>query len=374
MKLFSTEAVSKYHPDKYADQISDAIVTECLRQDADSRCGVEVMVKDTVVVLSGEISSGAVLDINKIVHRVAKKLNYDVTTVINMIGQQSSEINNALFKEGSLGAGDQGIMFGYATSETESMLPKGFEIANKIIARLEEYIDSHALSQLKGDAKTQVMTDLDTDEIVNVVVSVCHRYLDLKNTELLVKDLIKDLVPPEKVAVNPAGEWHKGGPAADCGLTGRKIVCDQYGGYCAVGGGALSGKDPSKVDRTAAYMARKIACDLVKEFKLKECTVQIGFIIGSTSPVSVYVDAESEIDLTAYVIEHYDLTVIGMIQHLGLLEQDYETIAEGCHYFDKATNSARNFEPVKRKDKENDTNENKDKKPRPRKRHWFSMQ
>lgn len=343
MRLFSTEAVSKYHPDKYADQISDAIVTECLRQDPDSRCGVEVMVKDTTVVLAGEISSKAVLNFDKIVRRVANKLNYDVKAIINIIGKQSPEICSAVSKEDSLGAGDQGLMFGYATSETETMLPKGFELANKIIARIEEYAGIRVLSYLRGDAKTQVVTDLDTGEVVSVVVSVCQRSADLTTTRLLVKDLIKDLVPPEKVTVNPAGEWRKGGPAADCGLTGRKIVCDQYGGYCAVGGGALSGKDPSKVDRTAAYMARKIACDLVKDFGLKDCTVQIGFIIGSEAPVSVYVDAESEIDLAAYVMQHYDLSVKGMINCLGLLDQDYEIIAEGCHYFDKATGKARNF-------------------------------
>lgn len=344
MRLFSTEAVSKFHPDKYADQISDAIVTECLRQDADSRCGVEVMVKDTTVVLSGEISSKAILNFEEIVRRVANKLNYEVNAIFNIIGRQSSEINAAVSKADSLGAGDQGIMFGYATSETESRLPKGFELANKIIARLEEYTDSHVLSHLRGDAKTQVVTDLDTGEVVSVVVSVCHRLSDLETTRVIVENLIKDLVSPEKVTVNPAGAWRIGGPTADCGLTGRKIVCDQYGGYCAVGGGALSGKDPSKVDRTAAYMARKIACDLVNDFGLKECTVQIGFIIGSETPVSVHVNAESEIDLAAYVNEHYDLTVKGMIRHLGLLDQDYEKIAEGCHFYDKSTGKARTFE------------------------------
>lgn len=344
MKLFSTEAVSKFHPDKYADQISDAIVTECLRQDADSRCGVEVLVKDTTVVLSGEITSSATIDYANIVHRVASKLHYKVGAVINMIGSQSNEIHRAVSKESSIGAGDQGMMFGYATSETESKLPKGYELANKIIARIEAYVDGQFNGKLKGDAKTQVVTDLDTGEIVSVTISVCHRPSDLKTVELIVKDLIKDLVPVELVTVNPAGEWTIGGPTADCGLTGRKIVCDQYGGYCAVGGGALSGKDPSKVDRTAAYMARKIACDLVDVFKLKECIVQLGFIIGSEMPISIYVEADHEADFAAYIKKHYDLSVAGMIQHLGLLDQDFERIAEGCHFFDKSTDTARSFE------------------------------
>ena len=344
MKLFSTEAVSKFHPDKYADQISDAIVTECLRQDTDSRCGVEVMVKDTTVVLSGEITSNATIDYANIVRRVASKLNYKVEAIINMIGSQSNEIHCAVSKENSIGAGDQGMMFGYATSETESKLPKGFELANKIISRIEEYVDGQFISKLKGDAKTQVVTDLDTGEIVSVTISVCHRASDMKTVELIVKDLIKDLVPVELITVNPAGEWTIGGPTADCGLTGRKIVCDQYGGYCAVGGGALSGKDPSKVDRTATYMARKIACDLVDAFDLKECIVQLGFIIGSETPISVYVWADHKADFAAYIKEHYDLSVAGMIQHLGLLDQDFEKIAEGCHFFDKSTGMARSFE------------------------------
>ena len=350
MRLFSTEAVSKYHPDKYADQISDAIVTECLKQDPDSRCGVEVMVKDTTVILSGEISTKATLDINGIVRRVAKKLRYEAKPIINMIGEQSIEISRAVSQKDYLGAGDQGLMFGYATSETESKLPIGFELANKIIARIEAYAERDQW-HLRGEAKTQVVTDLDTGEIVYVAVSVLHWSTENDTLSLIVKDLIKDLVAPDLVVVNPAGRWINGGPEVDCGLTGRKIVCDQYGGYCAVGGGALSGKDPSKVDRTATYMARKIACDLVDEFGLKECTVQLGYIIGNEKPVSVYVNAESEADLATYVIEHYDLSVKGMIDYLGLLDQDYEKIAEGCHFFDKATGKARNFgQAEKRKD------------------------
>ena len=348
MKLFSTEAVSKYHPDKYADQISDAILTECLRQDATSHCGIETLVKDDIVVVSGEIKTEAVIDIPSIVAKVANKLHYPIRCVIDLLGTQSNEINHAVTKAESVGAGDQGIMFGYATAETDSKLPFAFDIANRIIARIEEDVDGNSSSILCGDAKTQVTVDLDTGKITDIVVSVCHKP-NYSNAMVrgYVLELLSDIPAPKRWHINPAGKWTVGGPTADCGLTGRKIVCDQYGGFCAVGGGALSGKDPSKVDRTATYMARQIACDLVDKFGLKECTVQLGFVIGSETPISVCVDADSEIDLSAYVKENYDLSVKGMIKYLGLLNQDYESIAEGCHFYDKASGKERKFKERK---------------------------
>ncbi len=352
MRLFSTEAVSKYHPDKYADQISDAILTECLRQDRHSHCGIETLVKDDAVVVSGEIKTDAVIDIPSIVSRVANKLHYPVHYVLDMIGTQSNEINHAVSKADSVGAGDQGIMFGYATSETESMLPYAFDIANRIIARIEEDVEGNSSSILCGDAKTQVTVDLDAGKITDIVVSVCHKpNISMTMLRGYVRELLADIPSPERWYINPAGKWTVGGPAADCGLTGRKIVCDQYGGFCAVGGGALSGKDPSKVDRTATYIARQIACDLVDRFGLKECSVQFAFVIGSETPISVCVDADCETDLSAYVKEHYDLSVKGMIEYLGMLDRDYEKIAEGCHFFDKSTNGARTF---RRKENIND--------------------
>lgn len=344
MRLFSTEAISKYHPDKYADQISDAILTECLRQDKNSHCGIETLVKDDVVVVSGEIKTTAEINIAEIAAKVANKLNYHIRCVVDMIGTQSNEIDDAVSKEKAIGAGDQGIMFGYATAETESKLPYAFDIANRIIARIEEDVDGNSASVLCGDAKTQVTVDLDTGKITDIVVSVCHKpNTSLPTVRDYVLELLRDIPVPKRWHINPAGKWKVGGPVADCGLTGRKIVCDQYGGYCAVGGGALSGKDPSKVDRTATYMARQIACDLVDKFRLQECTVQLGFVIGSETPISVCVDADYKTDLSAYVKEHYDLSVKGMIEYLGMLDRDYETIAEGCHFYDKSTRKARTF-------------------------------
>lgn len=335
MRLFSTEQVSKYHPDKFADQISDAILTECLRQDPGSRCGIETMVKDTTVVLGGEITTTAVVDFEAIVARVAEKLSYEVDKVINLIGQQSPQIGGAVSAEEDIGAGDQGIMFGFATSETESFLPFGFDLANKIIKRLEKDIEENPNSILKGDAKCQVTVDLDSPGVVKeVLISACHKegYI-LADVQHYILDLVCDLAKPEKWNINPAGIWTLGGAHADCGLTGRKIVCDQYGGYCAVGGGAFSGKDPSKVDRSATYMAREIAIDLVKQFNLGWCEVQLAYAIGVARPVSVNVECDTGFDYSDYVKETYNLTPRGIIEHLNLLDVGYEKLAEGCHFF-----------------------------------------
>ena len=334
MRLFSTEQISKYHPDKYADQISDAILTECLRQDKNSHCGIETMVKDNTVVLGGEITTTAEIDYEAIVNRVAKKLNYTVDKVINLIGKQSPEINGAVVSDENIGAGDQGIMFGYATSETESYLPFGFDLANRIIKIIEKDVEENNV--LIGDAKCQVTVDLDNPGTVEeVLVSVCHsKNYDLDSIRAYVKSLLEDVVEPSKWTINPAGTWNVGGATSDCGLTGRKIVCDQYGGYCPVGGGAFSGKDPSKVDRSASYMARKIAVDLVKKHNLKWCEVQLAYAIGVSEPVSVNIKNDMNIDFSSEVKANYDLTPRGIMNHLNLLTLDYEKLAEGCHFFE----------------------------------------
>ena len=340
MRLFSTEQISKYHPDKYADQISDAILTECLSQDKNSHCGIETMVKDNTVILGGEITTNAKVDYIEIVRRVANKLGYTVDSVINLIGKQSHEINEAVTSEKKIGAGDQGIMFGYATAETESRLPFGFDIANKIIAAIENDIDTNPNCPFTGDAKTQVTVDLDAEptlaSVHTILVSVCHKYMatldDVKaEVTKLIAEIFGDTALPELI-INPSGIWTLGGPTADCGLTGRKIVCDQYGGYCAVGGGAFSGKDPTKVDRSASYMARHLACKLLDIYQLKWCEVQLGYAIGIAEPVSIVVKNDKNIPLEDYVRENYDLTPLGIIEKLNLIDRDYELLAEGCHY------------------------------------------
>ena len=340
MRLFSTEQISKYHPDKFADQISDAILTECLSQDRNSHCGIETMVKDNTVVLGGEITTNAVVDYIEIVRRVAAKLGYTVDSVINLIGKQSQEINAAVTSEKKIGAGDQGIMFGYATKETESKLPFGFDLANKIIAAIERDIETNPNSHFKGDAKTQVTVDLDVeptlDSVKSVLVSVCHKDMsalaDVKaSVTALIQKIFSEHELPELI-INPSGSWTIGGPTADCGLTGRKIVCDQYGGYCAVGGGAFSGKDPTKVDRSASYMARYLACKMLDIYDLKWCEIQLGYAIGIAEPVSVVVKNDKNLDLANDIRAAYDLTPLGIIEKLALIDRDYEVLAEGCHY------------------------------------------
>ena len=340
MRLFSTEQISKYHPDKFADQISDAILTECLSQDRYSHCGIETMVKDNTVVLGGEITTNAVVDYIEIVRRVAAKLGYTIDSVINLIGKQSQEINAAVISEKKLGAGDQGIMFGYATKETESKLPFGFDLANKIIAAIERDIETNPNSHFKGDAKTQVTVDLDVeptlDSVKSILVSVCHKDMsalaDVKaSVTALIQKIFGEHELPELI-INPSGSWTIGGPTADCGLTGRKIVCDQYGGYCAVGGGAFSGKDPTKVDRSASYMARYLACKMLDIYDLKWCEIQLGYAIGIAEPVSVVVKNDKNLDLANDIRAAYDLTPLGIIEKLALIDRDYEVLAEGCHY------------------------------------------
>ncbi|MBR1984635.1 MAG: methionine adenosyltransferase [Clostridia bacterium] len=344
MKLFSTEQVSKYHPDKYADQISDAVLAACLAQDPYSRVACECMVKDGYIVLGGEIRTNAKVNYEQVAKSVARKLKYKVNKVINLIGQQSNEIYNGTTKAGGLtGAGDQGIMFGYATNETESYLPYAFDLANKIIKTIEYDVEHNPNTILRGDAKTQVTTDLDQKQdisaIYKILVSVCHN----KRVSIVkVRDYITNLLQPllqgfnGKLIINPAGLWTIGGPTADCGLTGRKIVCDQYGGFCAVGGGAFSGKDPSKVDRSAAYMARHIAVDVVKKFTtVKTCEVQLAYAIGQADPMSVRVIVDG-LDAPDYIYKHvtshFKLTPSCIIDELGLLCWNYEKVAEGCHF------------------------------------------
>ncbi len=339
MRIFTTEQVSKYHPDKYADQISDAILSECLRQDKNARVACECLCKGKTVVIAGEITTTAKINYEEIIKRVAKKLKYEVDEIINLISEQSVEINSAVNRD-ELCAGDQGIMFGYAYNDTYSYLPIGFDLANHIIHRLEKDTEQNPKTILKGDAKTQVSIDLDTDEVKMILVSVCHlEGLTIKEVETYLIKLLDELIPASAtLIINPAGTWTIGGPIADCGLTGRKIVCDQYGGYCAVGGGAFSGKDPSKVDRSATYMARKIAVDLVKKFDLKTCEVQLSYMIGRKEPMSVefkYTKKDKEYsllpELKKDILDVYDLTPTGIIKALNLLDIDYESYAEGNH-------------------------------------------
>lgn len=344
MRLFSTEQVSKYHPDKMADQISDAILDACLEGDPSSRVACECMVKGKTIILAGEITTKAEVDYGEVAVRVAQKLGYPVERILTQIDTQSPQIAAGVGEGADLGAGDQGMMYGYATRETESRLPFGFDLANRIIKAIEYEKINDPDSVFKGDAKCQVTVDLDKEptmkSVKKILVSVCHEEGELEQAKVGVYYILAMLGVPldfVEVIINPAGEWTIGGPTADCGLTGRKIVCDQYGGYCPVGGGAFSGKDPSKVDRSGAYMARKIACDILEEFPMiHTAEVQVAYAIGQSKPMSISVktgyDAETDEAIADWVSENYNLTPAGIIKELDLLRPQYEKLAEGCHF------------------------------------------
>ena len=366
--LFTSESVSEGHPDKVADQISDAILDEFLAHDPDSKVACETLVTTGQVVVAGEVKSKAYIDLMDVTRRVINEIGYDRSElkfdgnacgVFSALHEQSADINRGVERadEQEQGAGDQGMMFGYATCETESMLPFGFDLANRIVKKLEEAAVT-PYSILTGDAKTQVTVDLDAEpgatSVKKILVSACHKpqtNLDLvrQHISTLVETAIEEAAkaagyypPSHKEAVqnidliiNPNGAWTLGGPEADCGLTGRKIVCDQYGGYCPVGGGAFSGKDPSKVDRSGAYMARKIACDLLKKHGLFFCEVQIAYAIGQAKPMSINVKSNRphrDADYEQEIAEIYDLTPAGIIKTLDLKRPMYEKLAEGCHF------------------------------------------
>lgn len=342
MRLFSTEQVTKYHPDKYADQISDAVLTACLQEDPESRVACECLVKGGTVVLAGEITTTAKVNYAEIATRVARKLGYAVNNIVTYIEQQSPEIAGGVKSGDDLCAGDQGIMFGYATKETESGLPYALDLAN-MLCRVLEFDAEQPNSALKGDAKVQVTVDLekprDDRSLVEILISVCHKeQYTLEEIRNYVENIVEYSgidIGEARLNINPAGRWTIGGPVADCGLTGRKIVCDQYGGFCPVGGGAFSGKDPSKVDRSAAYMANYIARDLVKNNDIEYAEVQLAYAIGEAQPMSVHVETNRrDIDrtLAEIVAEQYDLSPAGIIKFLDLLNVDYEKLAEGCHY------------------------------------------
>ena len=342
MRLFSTEMVSKYHPDKYADQISDSILTEILRSDPRARVACETLVKNDTVAIAGEITTCADIDYEAVVRSVGKGLNYKVGKVINLITTQSPEIRDAVDSDERVGAGDQGMMFGFAVNGGKYCLPYGQETAIDIIKAIEKDIETNPGSIFQGDAKTQVTTDIDAPGFVKpvdtILVSVCHKEgLTLEEVRDYVKSLLEENGIPsaKRLLINPAGLWTFGGPAADCGLTGRKIVCDQYGGYAPVGGGAFSGKDPSKVDRSGCYAARRIAVDLLKKHGFDRCTVQIAYAIGVAEPVSITARGQQADGKMVYLGDeiraNYDLTPGGIIRDLKLLELDYGRISGGNH-------------------------------------------
>lgn len=336
---FTCEQVSKGHPDKICDQISDAIVTECLKQDKTSRVAVETLIKSYSIIVAGEVTTNAKYNTAEIIRNVLNKIGLDDVenyTIVNLIETQSPDIAQGVDVGG---AGDQGIMFGYATSETEEMLPIAYVLATRVLQKLDKL--NHP--QLKADAKAQVTFDYDRDEIDTFLVSVQHTEdISLKEIKEIIHPLMIETAKeyhhkaPFKMLVNPTGRFVKGSSFADAGVTGRKIIADSYGGAARHGGGAFSGKDPSKVDRSGAYIARYIAKEIIRHGMCDKCEIQIGYAIGVAEPVSVYVDTFGTESVPVENIEAfvatYDLRPKEIIDRLDLLNVDYNDVSAYGHF------------------------------------------
>ena len=312
--LFTSESVTSGHPDKVCDFISDSILDAALKEDENSRVACETSISKDTIFIFGEISTKANLNYEKIAKDTLKKIGYttkgsgfdvDSCKVIIGIQEQSSDIaqgvNSSYDNSKTLGAGDQGIMFGYACDETEELMPLPISLAHKLAKRLEETRNKNILDYLMPDGKTQVTVEYKNDipkRIDTIVVSTQHK--DTVSIEKLRKDVYENIILPTvpntmlddktKIFINPTGRFVIGGPESDSGLTGRKIIVDTYGGYARHGGGAFSGKDPTKVDRSAAYMARYVAKNIVKAKLAKKCEIQLSYAIGVSKPVSIYIN------------------------------------------------------------------------------------
>jgi len=357
--LFTSESVSEGHPDKVADQISDAVLDAILKQDKTSRVAAETLVKDNLVVLAGEITTGAKVDYQNVVRKTIKRIGYDdpvigfdthTCTVIVAYGEQSKDIAQGVDREVDMdqGAGDQGLMFGYACDETPSLMPLPIYLAHRLVERQSELRRDGRLPWLRPDAKSQVTiryVNGKPDSIDTVVLSTQHKpgLTHKQIEEAVVEQVIKPVLPKNlvkgkvKYLVNPTGSFEIGGPKGDCGLTGRKIIVDTYGGSAPHGGGAFSGKDPSKVDRSAAYAARYVAKNIVAAGLASKCLVQVSYAIGVAQPTSVMVTTQgtgkiADDKLSQLVLANFDLRPKGIIRMLDLLRPIYEKTAAYGHF------------------------------------------
>ncbi len=361
--LFTSESVSEGHPDKLADQISDAVLDAVLAADPDpwhARVAVETLVKTGAIVLAGELTTQAHVDFDAIARKVVREIGYtssemgfdaDTCAVMTMIGKQSPDIARGVDRdEKELGAGDQGLMFGYATDETEALMPAPILYAHRLVARQAEVRKKGILPWLRPDAKSQITFRYEDERIVGVdaiVLSTQHAPEVSLDTvrEAVVEEIIKPVIPEkwlatcpsERIYVNPTGRFVIGGPLGDAGLTGRKIIVDTYGGMAHHGGGAFSGKDPTKVDRSAAYAARYVAKNIVAAGLARRCEVQLAYAIGVPEPVSIMVETFGtarvpEERIAELVRAHFDLTPAGIIRMLDLLRPIYRKTAAYGHF------------------------------------------
>jgi S-adenosylmethionine synthetase len=362
--LFTSESVSMGHPDKLADQISDGVLDALIAKDPMSRVACETMVTTGLVVIAGEITTKAYVDMQRVVREVVRGVGYtdslmgisaDHCAVMVAIDEQSPDIamgvNDDAAKGKDVGAGDQGLMFGYACNDTVELMPLPISLAHKILNRLTKARFDGEVDWLRPDSKSQVTIEFDGATPVRVdtvVVSTQHSPI-VKNEEIrryIIKEVIEPLLQKEagdlvqgdiKYHINPTGRFVIGGPHGDCGLTGRKIIVDTYGGWGRHGGGAFSGKDPTKVDRSAAYMARYVAKNIVASGLADRCEVQLAYAIGVSDPVSVNVDTDGtgrieDARICELVREIFPLTPSGIIKHLDLRRPIYRKTAAGGHF------------------------------------------
>ena len=361
---FTSESVSMGHPDKMADQISDAILDAMLAVDPASRVACETLVTTGLAVIAGEVTCGGYVDIAKVVRETVLRIGYDSADkgfdgrscgVLVTLGRQSPDIARGVNTKKSLkqkkaqGAGDQGMMFGFACRETRQLMPLPIMLSHRLVARQAEVRQKEIIKGLRPDAKSQVAVEYDgrtPRKIVNVVLSTQHHPMWNDCQAKLGEEVLKHIIRPVlgdwwhdgiKVWVNPTGRFEIGGPHGDCGLTGRKIIVDTYGGRGRHGGGAFSGKDPSKVDRSAAYMARYIAKNIVAADLAEVCEVQLAYAIGVAQPTSVLIDTQGtgkipDEKLSRLVETQFDLTPHGIVEKLGLLAPIYSHTAYHGHF------------------------------------------
>jgi S-adenosylmethionine synthetase len=358
--LFTSESVSEGHPDKVADQVSDAILDAILTQDPHSRVACETLVTTNLCVVAGEITTGAVLDYSQIARETIRRIGYDdpaigfdyeTAAVLTTIHKQSQDIAIGVNEGEGLfldqGAGDQGLMFGYACDETPQLMPMPIHFAHRLMERQAELRKDGRLPWLRPDAKSQVTiryVDGKPTSVDTVVISTQH-HPEVSHavlTEAVVEEIVKPVIPEAmrthtRYLVNPTGRFVIGGPHGDTGLTGRKIIVDTYGGAAPHGGGAFSGKDPSKVDRSAAYAARHVAKNIVAAGLARRCLVQVAYAIGVAKPVSLMVNTFgtgriSDERIVGLIEKHFDLRPKGIIQALGLLRPIYTRTATYGHF------------------------------------------
>jgi len=360
-QTFTSESVSEGHPDKVADQISDAVLDALLEQDDRSRVAVETMVKTGMVIIAGEVTTSAWVDLEEIVRHTVRDIGYNSSeigfdwescAVLNAIGKQSQDIAMGVDEtdDHEQGAGDQGLMFGYASNETDVLMPAPITYSHRLVKRQAEVRKNGTLSWLRPDAKSQITFRYENHRPVGieaVVLSTQHDPdISLKALrEAVMDEIIKpvlpaewlDQCPQEHIHINPTGRFVVGGPMGDCGLTGRKIIVDTYGGMARHGGGAFSGKDPSKVDRSAAYAARYVAKNIVAAGLAERCEIQVSYAIGVAEPTSISVNTFGtgkleEGRLVELIREHFELRPRGLVKMLDLLSPRYKATAAYGHF------------------------------------------